>query len=151
MSKHKLTYFNAAGRAEPVRIACFLSDVSFEDHRVDFAGFGALKGSGALPLGQVPVLEVDGFSFAHTSAMLRYVAKLGNTGLYPSDPVKALAVLPSSVCGPPQLSQAVRWRPGSMRLPPLGGVLGQGAGSRRIARHAFTCEVSAMGMDITLQ
>ena len=92
MSKHKLTYFNAAGRAEPVRIACFLSDVSFEDHRVDFAGFGALKGSGALPLGQVPVLEVDGFSFAQTSAMLRYVAKLGNTGLYPSDPVKALAV-----------------------------------------------------------
>lgn len=92
MSKIKLTYFNSPGRAEPVRVVLRLAGVEFEDHRVDFAGFGALKASGALPLGSLPVLEVDGVVFTQTTAMLRYAARAFAPDLYPSDPVEGLVV-----------------------------------------------------------
>lgn len=87
-----LTYFNSPGRAEPIRIALRLAGVPFEDRRVDFAGFGALKASGALPLGSVPVLEVDGLVMTQTGAMLRYAAALGGGALYPKDPMEAFIV-----------------------------------------------------------
>lgn len=92
MSNYKLTYFHGAGRAEPIRIAFFLADVPFEDHRVGFPEFMSLKTSGRLPLGALPILEVDGHVFTQTTAMLRHVARLGDTGLYPSDPYMALVV-----------------------------------------------------------
>jgi glutathione S-transferase len=92
MAEIKLTYFDAPGRAEPVRMALHMAGVPFEDHRIKFPEFMALKQSGAFPLGSVPVLEVDGFRFVQTAAMLRYVAGLGDTGLYPSDPKRALVV-----------------------------------------------------------
>lgn len=85
----KLTYFDAPGRAESVRIALFIAGVPFEDHRLTFPQFGALKAEGTLPLGSVPVLEVDGFTMTQTSAMLRYAARLADTGLYPTDPLQA--------------------------------------------------------------
>jgi len=92
MPKIDLTYFNAPGRAEPVRVALFLSGLPFTDHRVDFAGFGAMKAAGALPLGSVPVMDVDGLRLTQTGAMLRYVARLGNTDLYPNDAFDAFVV-----------------------------------------------------------
>lgn len=92
MPNLELTYFNAPGRAEPVRVALFLAGLPFTDHRVDFAGFGALKAQGALPLGSVPVMDVDGLRLTQTGAMLRYVARLGETDLYPSDPFQAFLV-----------------------------------------------------------
>ncbi len=92
MPNLKLTYFNAAGRAEPVRIALFMAGAPFEDHRLNFQEFMGLKAEGAFPLGSVPVLQVDGVKFPQTAAMLRYAARLGDTGLYPTDAVKALAV-----------------------------------------------------------
>jgi glutathione S-transferase len=88
----KLTYFDAPGRAEPVRVALRRAGIPFEDHRLDFPEFARLKAEGAFPLGSVPVLEVDGEAIAQTSAMLRYVARLGNTGMYPTDPKAALIV-----------------------------------------------------------
>lgn len=92
----KLTYFNAPGRAEPVRVALTLAKIPFEDHRVDFPGFIALREQGILPLGSVPILEVDGFTFTQTAAMLRYVARLasalGTAELYPDDPMEAFVV-----------------------------------------------------------
>jgi glutathione S-transferase len=92
MPQLKLTYFDSPGRAEPVRVALRLAGAPFEDHRVNFAGFMELKQSGALPLGSVPVLEVDGFTMTQTAAMLRFAARLGETGLYPSDPAAAFMV-----------------------------------------------------------
>ncbi len=92
MPNLKLTYFNAPGRAEPVRVALFLAGLPFEDVRVDFAQFGALRAEGSLPLGSVPVLEVDGLTMTQTGAMLRYVARLGAPDLYPSDPMAAFIV-----------------------------------------------------------
>lgn len=88
----KLTYFDAPGRAEPIRIALHIAGLSFEDHRVKFPEFMELKQSGALPLGALPVLEVDGLVVPQTAAILRYVARLAAPSLYPSDPMEALVV-----------------------------------------------------------
>lgn len=88
----KLTYFDAPGRAESVRVALSLAGLPFEDARVDFGGFMALKAAGGLPLGSVPVLEVDGVAMTQTGAMLRYVARLGAPELYPTDPMAAFVV-----------------------------------------------------------
>jgi glutathione S-transferase len=71
MPQLKLTYFDAPGRAEPIRVALHLAGIDFEDHRVQFPEFAALKSGGGLPLGSVPVLEVDGCVFAQTAAILR--------------------------------------------------------------------------------
>jgi len=87
-----LTYFDAPGRAESVRVALFIAGVPFEDRRLSFAEFAALKEQGAFPLGSVPILSVDGLALTQTAAMLRYVARLGGGDLYPSDPLEALVV-----------------------------------------------------------
>ena len=92
MTQLRLTYFDAPGRAEPVRIALFVAGLSFEDRRLKFPEFMELKQSGALPLGSLPVLEVDGRTFPQTPAMLRFAAHKGSAKLYPSDPLAALAV-----------------------------------------------------------
>ncbi len=88
----ELTYFNAPGRAEPLRVALAIAGLPFVDHRLDYAGFGALKAEGKLPLGSVPVLDVDGLRVTQTGAMLRYVARLGASDLYPQDLHDALIV-----------------------------------------------------------
>ncbi len=87
-----LTYFDAPGRAEPVRLALRLGGVPFTDTRVDFPTFAKLKAEGALPLGFVPMLEVDGLKLSQTGAMLRYAARIGDASLYPSDPLSAFLV-----------------------------------------------------------
>jgi prostaglandin-H2 D-isomerase / glutathione transferase len=92
MPNLKLTYFDAPGRGEPIRVALYIGGVAFEDHRVQFPEFAALKSQGAFPLGSVPVLTVDGVAYAQTASILRYAARLGNTDLYPADPLVALHV-----------------------------------------------------------
>lgn len=57
-----------------------------QDVRITFADMGALKPT--LPLGQVPVLEVDGAAITQSIPISRYAAKLA--GLYPADPLAAL-------------------------------------------------------------
>ena len=88
----QLTYFDGPGRAEPIRVALFIAGLPFEDRRIKFPEFVALKQQGAFPLGSVPVLAVDGFPMTQTGAMLRYVARLGGTDLYPTDPMQAFIV-----------------------------------------------------------
>ncbi len=88
----QLTYFDGPGRAEPLRIALTIAGIPFEDHRIKFPEFATLREQGAFPLGSVPVLSVDGRPMTQTSAMLRYVARLGQTDLYPTDPLAAFVV-----------------------------------------------------------
>ncbi len=88
----QLTYFDAPGRAEPIRVALVLAKLPFEDRRLKFSEFAALREQGAFPLGAVPVLAVDGRPMVQTSAILRYVAHLGQTDLYPKDPFAAFVV-----------------------------------------------------------
>ncbi len=92
MPTFRLTYFDAPGRAEPIRVALFLAKLPFEDRRIKFPEFMALKQQGAFPLGSVPMLEVDGRAIVQTAAILRYVARLGAPALYPSDPYAGLVV-----------------------------------------------------------
>lgn len=87
-----LTYFDAAGRAEAIRVALRLGGLAFEDVRLKFPDFAGAKARGDFPLGAVPVLTVDGVAFPQTAAILRYVARIGDTSLYPSDPAAALVV-----------------------------------------------------------
>lgn len=81
-------YFDFAGAAEKIRLACAVGKVPFTDVRIKFDQWPSLKPSAKF--GQMPLLEVDGEQFAQSTAILTYVGKLG--GLYPSDPKKALAV-----------------------------------------------------------
>jgi glutathione S-transferase len=92
MPKLQLTYFDSPGRAEPVRIALRLMGLEFEDIRLKFPEFGERRAAGEFPLGSVPVLTVDGLRVTQTAAMLRYVARLGDGSLYPSDPFLGLLV-----------------------------------------------------------
>ncbi len=86
----KLTYFPAGGRAEAVRVALHVGGVKFDDERIDFPTFGALKPTGKLPFGSLPVLSVDGEIYAESGAQLRYAGKL--SGLYPKCDKAALKV-----------------------------------------------------------
>jgi len=87
MTTLKLTYFDFhGGRAEPVRLALHLGGVAFDDHRFSFADFPAVRQ--AAPLGQVPVLEVDGVAVTQSDAMLRYAGKRAD--LYPTDAYQAM-------------------------------------------------------------
>ncbi|KAG7401920.1 hypothetical protein PHYBOEH_009500 [Phytophthora boehmeriae] len=76
----KLTYFTFPGRAEHVRLAFYIGGVPFEDNRVSNDEFTVMKDS--LPLGQLPILEVDGEVMTQSHAILRYAGRLG--GLYPT-------------------------------------------------------------------
>ena len=89
MSTIRLTYFDAPGRAEPLRILLTIAGLPFEDRRLSYPEFGAMKAGGELPLGSVPMLEVDGVRYVQTAAMLRWVARAAAPAFYPSD---ALAV-----------------------------------------------------------
>ncbi|MCA9513561.1 MAG: glutathione S-transferase family protein [Myxococcales bacterium] len=92
MPKIALTYFDSAGRAEPVRVALHIAGIPFEDRRLPYAEYGRLRAEGAFPLNAVPLIEVDGVVMTQTTAMLRYVARLGATKLYPSDPMAGFIV-----------------------------------------------------------
>lgn len=88
MSSLKVTYFDAPGRAEPVRLAFAIAGIKFEDERLSGPEFGAMKPK--LPVGSVPVLTVDGAVYAQSAAMLRYAGKRSN--LYPTDDLAAMRV-----------------------------------------------------------
>lgn len=87
-SQIKLTYFNGAGRAELSRLIFTFGGVAFEDERVDGQAFGAMKPT--LPLGQLPVVHVDGTTYGQSMAIARFAGK--RAGLYPEDAVAALRV-----------------------------------------------------------
>ncbi|EPZ36256.1 Thioredoxin-like fold domain-containing protein [Rozella allomycis CSF55] len=85
----KLTYFAGKGRAEPTRLAFHIGGVAFQDERVKGEEFAKIKPT--LPLGQLPIITIDGTVIAQSLGILRYAGTL--TGLYPNnDPLKALLV-----------------------------------------------------------
>ncbi|KAI8893355.1 glutathione S-transferase [Globomyces pollinis-pini] len=92
MPNLKLTYFNIKARGEPIRLALAVQGIPFEDERLSGEQFGQLKASGGLPFDQLPVLTVDNKIIAQSTAILRYVGRLGKTPLYPTDPYLAAVV-----------------------------------------------------------
>ena len=70
MTKPKLIYFDApVSRGEECRLALHLAGIDFEDSRIKFADWPALKAQ--TPYGAMPVLELPGKPpLAHTNAIL---------------------------------------------------------------------------------
>lgn len=87
MSSYKLTYFDFdGGRAEPIRIAFHSAGIEFDDNRLSFPEFGAMRQS--TRFNSVPVLEIDGAAVTQSNALCRYIGKMA--GLYPEDDLQAL-------------------------------------------------------------
>ena len=73
MSGIKLTYFNLMGRAETTRLILAQAGVAFEDKRIEPAEWPALKAS--LPMGQLPILEVDGKTIGQSMTIARFCGR----------------------------------------------------------------------------
>jgi|Transcript_20905 glutathione S-transferase len=79
----KLTYFDLEGRAEGTRLALVLSGTEFEDERIPFSDWVAIKPT--TPFGKLPVMTIDdGPPKTQSEAMLRYVGATFSETLYPS-------------------------------------------------------------------
>ena len=91
----RLRYFPFPGRAGAIRDALRIGGIAFEDAHVPPDRFAALKASGELPFGSLPVLDVETregrVSAAQSNAILRYVGR--RSGLYPTnDDLRTLKV-----------------------------------------------------------
>jgi glutathione S-transferase len=86
-TKPKLTYFDIAGsRGEECRIALHLAGIDFEDHRVPYAQWPALKPT--TPFGSAPILELPGHPpLAQSNAILVLIGR--RHGLHPTDDFEA--------------------------------------------------------------
>jgi len=73
MVHYKLTYFQGKGRAEGTRFLFAYAGVNFDDHRINHDQWAALKPT--TPMGQVPVLEVDGKFLCQSMAIARFVGR----------------------------------------------------------------------------
>ena len=72
----KLYYFDIPGKGEAIRLACAHSGFALEDIRITRDQFIALKESGKLPFGQVPLLELPtGECLSQSAAIMRYIGK----------------------------------------------------------------------------
>jgi len=83
-SKPTLYYFDGYGRAEPIRMAFHYAKEDFTDIRLSGEKFYELKVAKTLPLGQVPVLEVDNKKYTQSISILRLYCQ--KWGYYPNDP-----------------------------------------------------------------
>jgi prostaglandin-H2 D-isomerase / glutathione transferase len=95
MSKVKLIYFSLTGRAFAMRVALNLAKEKgaiseFVDERLTFPEWREKKDSLGLPLGQLPIIDIDGKVFCQSTALARWAGKI--SGLYPSDELQALKV-----------------------------------------------------------
>ena len=70
-------------RAETSRLALFIGEIEFEDHRPSREEIAKMRTEGVFPFGQFPVLQVDDKTIAQTGAIARFCGKLG--GLYPTE------------------------------------------------------------------
>ena len=70
-----LTYWNGRGLGDLIRFLLEFCQIPFDEvNVVDSDAFEALKASGKLAFGQVPLLEIDGLELVQTQAIARYVA-----------------------------------------------------------------------------
>jgi glutathione S-transferase len=76
MSTYKLYYFNGRGRAEVSRLIFAVAGQKYEDVRYEREEWPAHKSE--TPLGQIPVLEVDGVKLPQSFSIARFLAKQFN-------------------------------------------------------------------------
>jgi len=73
MPTYKLTYFNGRGRAEAARLVFAKAGVPYEDVRITFEQWGAMKDSTLF--GSLPMLEVDGVRLGQSYPVAAFLAK----------------------------------------------------------------------------
>ncbi|XP_014472025.1 PREDICTED: uncharacterized protein LOC106743046 [Dinoponera quadriceps] len=88
MPTYKLIYFNVTGLAEPIRYMFNYAGIEFEDFRFEIEDWPKYKAD--MPMGHVPVLEIDGKKYDQSRAISRYLAKKCN--LYSDDEIEALEI-----------------------------------------------------------
>ena len=76
MSTYKFHYFNFRGRGEVSRLVFVAAGQKFEDTRFEREQWPGLKSQ--MPLGQVPVLEIDGTMIPQSTSIARFLAKQFN-------------------------------------------------------------------------
>jgi len=73
---HKLVYFDGRGRGELIRLLFAQAGVEYKDERISFGDWGAIKADKTrFPLGQMPVLELDGKILCQTMVIARHLAR----------------------------------------------------------------------------
>ncbi|CAF0937015.1 unnamed protein product [Adineta ricciae] len=70
---YSLHYFNGRGRAETIRLIFAQAGEKFEDLRHSPDEWAKLKSQ--MPLGQLPVLEINGEKYPQSGSLARYVAR----------------------------------------------------------------------------
>ena len=79
----RLIYLDIKGVAEPIRLTFAIGGVQFEDRRISYEEVARMRDERELPYGQVPLLEINGETFAQTNAILKWAGS--QSGLYPQD------------------------------------------------------------------
>jgi len=84
MPEYKLHYFNFRGKAELIRLVFAAAGESYEDvrYKPHMAGAGPPEGlewdeaaKVSMPLGQMPVLEVDGVKYSQQLSIAKFLAR----------------------------------------------------------------------------
>ncbi|CAG5091362.1 Oidioi.mRNA.OKI2018_I69.PAR.g13004.t1.cds [Oikopleura dioica] len=75
MAKIELIYFSCHGRVFVIRTLLELSGIEFEDTRLEWRSEKFASQKDEFPLGQLPVLKVDGVSFSQTKAIIAFCLK----------------------------------------------------------------------------
>ncbi|XP_012276500.1 glutathione S-transferase [Orussus abietinus] len=88
MTNYKLIYFDLTGLGEPIRFMLSYGGVKFEDKRINSEEWKELKPQ--IPMGQLPVLEIDGKKYYQSKAIGRFLAK--KFDLYGSDEFEAMEI-----------------------------------------------------------
>lgn len=75
----ELFYFKGRGRAETTRWMLAVTRIDFKNIPITTPEeLAALRLTGKLPFDQMPLLEMDGLCLSQSSAMVRYLARIGN-------------------------------------------------------------------------
>jgi len=69
----KLYYFQMRGRAETARLLLVYAGAKYDDIRISVEQWPAMKEK--MPMGQMPVFEVDGKQLCQSTAIARYLAR----------------------------------------------------------------------------
>ena len=82
-----LQYWDSYGRAEPIRMACHLGGIKYNNEMMTRKDFGERKAKGEFPLGSVPCWIEDGDIICQSNVILRMIGN--RTGMYSTDPETA--------------------------------------------------------------
>ena len=85
-----LVYFDVNGRGEAIRAMLHHAGHQYNDERIAFDAFPAVKNSGRFPLTTMPIWEEDGMTVCTSNGVLRALGV--RLGYYSEDPKTVYAI-----------------------------------------------------------